>query len=117
MRGSVIGNSGVTLGRGLDLGNPPSAASGQTPSKINLKELFELANLNPKLSKWLLSVEGKTKSDALDALNSSGLTDDELVITRKQQYIMFNLVYEYLENKTKILVTKRDVQEAYGVVD
>ncbi|MBJ6870623.1 hypothetical protein JG644_18530, partial [Vibrio cholerae] len=78
MRGSVIGNSGVTIGRGLDLGNPPSAASGQTPSKINLKELFELANLNPKLSKWLLSVEGKTKDSALESLKNSGLSDEEL---------------------------------------
>ncbi|HGH6024349.1 TPA: type VI secretion system tip protein TssI/VgrG [Vibrio mimicus] len=115
--GKVIGNSGITIGRGLDLGNSPTGANGQNPSKLELRSLFHSAGLNPKLSMWLLSVEGKTKSDALDALNSSGLTDDELVITRKQQYIMFNLVYEYLENKTKILVTKRDVQEAYGVVD
>ncbi len=115
--GKVIGNSGITIGRGLDLGNPPTGANGQNPSKLELRNLFHLAGLNPKLSMWLLSVEGKTKSDALDALSSSGLTDDELVITRKQQYIMFNHVYEYLENKTKILVTKRDVQEAYGVVD
>ncbi|EGR0541186.1 type VI secretion system tip protein VgrG [Vibrio cholerae] len=117
MRGSVIGNSGVTIGRGLDLGNPPSAASGQTPSKINLKELFELANLNPKLSKWLLSVEGKTKDSALESLKNSGLSDEELTITRKQQYIMFNHVYDYLEEKTRVLITKPDVKAAYGSVD
>ncbi|MCC4236403.1 type VI secretion system tip protein VgrG [Vibrio anguillarum] len=116
-RGKVIGNSGVTIGRGLDLGSPPSGANGQNPSKLDLKNLFELAGLNPKLSVWLLSVEGKTKSDALSALKSSDLTDEELVITRKQQYIMFNTIYEYLENKTKILVTKADVQKTYGVVD
>ncbi|MBF4358986.1 pesticin C-terminus-like muramidase, partial [Vibrio anguillarum] len=115
--GEVIENSGVTIGRGLDLGSPPSGANGQSPSKLDLKSLFEVAGLNPKLSVWLLSVEGKTKSDALSALKSSDLTDEELVITRKQQYIMFNTIYEYFENKTKILVTKPDVQKAYGVVD
>ncbi|HGS4444299.1 TPA: hypothetical protein ACMDNL_002296 [Vibrio cholerae] len=59
----------------------------------------------------------KVKNDVLNALNFIRLTDDEPVITRKQQYIIFNIVYEYLENKTRILFTKSDVQEAYGVID
>ena len=113
----VIGNSGVTIGRGLDLGNPPSGASGQAPSKLNLSLLFQDANLNPKLAEWLLSVKGKTKNDALIALRNSGLTEDELTITRKQQHLMFNRIYEYIENKTCILMTKADVQQVYGVVD
>ena len=114
--GIVIGNSGVTLGRGLDIGSPPSGASGQFPSKLNLQTMFDGAELNPKLSKWLLSIEGKTKKDGFNALKETTLTDAELTITRKQQYLMFNYIYDYMEEKTKILMTKPDIKKAYGDV-
>ncbi|MGY5537410.1 pesticin C-terminus-like muramidase [Vibrio brasiliensis] len=113
----VIGQSGVTIGRGLDLGNPPTGATGQSPAKLDLKALFQEAELIPELSDWLLSVEGVKRASALESLDSSGLTDDELTITRKQQHLMFNDVYDYMEEKTRILLTKPDVKAKFGVVD
>ncbi len=116
-RGHVIGNSGVTIGRGLDLGNPPSGASGQRPTRLDLAKTFKQAGLNPKLSSWLLSTKGKTKTDALRTLNSAGLTKDELIMTRKQQCMMFIAVYAYMEEKTRILITKPSSRQAYGNVN
>lgn len=113
----VIGQSGVTIGRGLDLGNPPTGATGQSPAKLDLKALFQEAELIPELSDWLLSVEGVKRASALESLDSSGLTDDELTITRKQQHLMFNDVYDYMEEKTRVLLTKPDVKAKFGVVD
>ncbi|PMG48287.1 hypothetical protein BCU90_08750 [Vibrio lentus] len=115
--GVVIGQSGVTIGRGLDVGNPPTGATGQSPSKLDLKELFQVAELTPELSDWLLSVEGVKKETALEFLRSSDLDDDELTLTRKQQHLMFNVVYEFMEEKTRILLTKPDVQAKFGLVD
>ncbi len=114
--GIVIGQSGITIGRGLDLGNPPTGATGQSPSKLNLKELFQASELTPELSDWLLSVEGVKKESALESLNNSSLKSNELTLTRKQQHLMFNAVYAYMEEKTRILLTKPDVKKAYGDV-
>ncbi|MCW8347427.1 pesticin C-terminus-like muramidase [Vibrio sp. ZSDZ65] len=115
--GVVIGQSGVTIGRGLDSGNPPTGATGQSPSKLHLKELFQVSELTSELSDWLLSVEGVKKESALELLNNSSLESNELTLTRKQQHLMFNTVYEYMEEKTRILLTKSDVQAKFGVVD
>ncbi|MCZ4293415.1 pesticin C-terminus-like muramidase [Vibrio sinaloensis] len=114
--GVVIGQSGVTIGRGLDLGNSPTGATGQSPAKLDLNALFQEAELIPELSDWLLSVEGVKRASALESLHNSGLSDDELTITRKQQHLLFNVVYEYMEEKTRILLTKPDVKKAYGDV-
>ncbi|MGF1740934.1 peptidoglycan-binding protein [Vibrio profundum] len=117
----VVGSSGVTIGKGLDLGSPPSGANGQRPNALDLSALFEKAGLNPRLASWLLSVKGKQKQAALDSLTAvlkkGVLTERELVITRKQQYIMFNMTYQFMEEKTRILMTKEDVKRAYGTVD
>ena len=115
--GVVIGKSGVTIGRGLDVGNPPTGATGQSPSALNLRELFQKSGLTPDLSNWLLSVEGIQKEAALESLNNSGLDNKTLTLTRKQQHLMFNEVYAYMEEKTRILLTKPDVRAKFGVVD
>ncbi|CAM3580707.1 pesticin C-terminus-like muramidase [Vibrio aquimaris] len=114
--GVVVGRSGVTIGRGLDVGNPPTGATGQSPSALNLRELFQKSGLTPALSNWLLSVEGIQKEAALESLNNSGLDNKTLTLTRKQQHLMFNEVYAYMEEKTRILLTKPDVKRAYGDV-
>ncbi|MBW3695986.1 LysM peptidoglycan-binding domain-containing protein [Vibrio sp. T187] len=115
--GVVVGRSGITIGRGLDMGNPPTGATGQSPSALNLKELFQKSGLMPELSNWLLNVEGIQKEAALESLNNSGLDNKTLTLTRKQQHLMFNQVYAYMEDKTRILLTKPDVREKFGVVD
>ncbi|TOD66167.1 hypothetical protein CGJ60_05560 [Vibrio parahaemolyticus] len=115
--GVVVGRSGVTIGRGLDMGNPPTGATGQSPSALNLRELFQKSGLMPELSNWLLSVEGIQKEAALESLNNSGLDNKTLTLTRKQQHLMFKQVYAYMEDKTRILLTKPDVREKFGVVD
>ncbi|WP_256896220.1 pesticin C-terminus-like muramidase [Vibrio alginolyticus] len=115
--GAVIGNSGVTIGRGLDVGNPPSGAYGQVPYQLDLPEVFKGAKLNPDLAEWLISAKRKTKQDAMRMVRNCPLNADELTITRLQQHRMFNLVYEYMEEKTKILTTKDDVKRAYGEIN
>ncbi|EIO4562494.1 hypothetical protein LQM11_003074 [Vibrio parahaemolyticus] len=115
--GVVIGNSGVTIGRGLDVGNSPTGAYGQIPYQLDLVEVFKGAKLNPSLADWLLSAKRKTKQDALRMIRNCPLSDEELTLTRMQQHKMFNLVYEYMEDKTRILTTKDDVRRAYGEID
>ncbi|MGI2897416.1 hypothetical protein ACRTD4_25515, partial [Vibrio alginolyticus] len=84
---------------------------------LNLRELFQKSGLMPELSNWLLSVEGIQKEAALESLNNSGLDNKTLTLTRKQQHLMFKQVYAYMEDKTRILLTKPDVREKFGVVD
>lgn len=114
--GTVIGNSGVTIGRGLDLGTPPSGANGQRPATIDLNQAFQEASLNKNLASWLLSTKGITKRGAYDKIQNCGLKTEELTITRKQQYKLFNIVYAFMEEKTRILMTKPDVAASYGYI-
>lgn len=117
--GITIGNSGVTIGRGLDLGNPPTAAQNQT-RRFDLEAVLGKAELSAKLTQWLLGAKGLVKSDAQNYLANAAalaLTEKDLTLTRKQQHIIFNEVYDFIEDKTRCLVTKADVQKHYGEID
>eukprot|EP01029_Cantina_marsupialis_P004123 TRINITY_DN14089_c0_g1_i1.p1 TRINITY_DN14089_c0_g1~~TRINITY_DN14089_c0_g1_i1.p1 ORF type:complete len:226 (-),score=0.67 TRINITY_DN14089_c0_g1_i1:142-819(-) len=80
-----IEQSGITMGRGLDIGNCSF-------SKAELKQLFTDIELNSKLKDWLLGGYGKRKNEALAHYKTkelAGLTKFELTITRKQQHLIF----------------------------
>ncbi|WP_299489898.1 S-type pyocin domain-containing protein [uncultured Shewanella sp.] len=118
-RGVTIGNSGVTIGRGLDLGNPPTAAQNQT-RRFDLEAILTKAGISPKLKKWLLDAKGLVKNDAQNYLANAadlGLTEKDLTLTRKQQHIIFNETYDFIEDKTRCLITKADVQQHYGKIN
>jgi hypothetical protein len=109
--GKVIDNSGITLGKGLDLGKRSAG---------EIEVLFNQAskNCNPisdKFLEWLKSGAGKTKQSAYDHFLTLGknVPEEESFITRKMQHYLFLAVYpDYIE-KAKRLTTKQDVCDAY----
>ncbi|WP_299021967.1 LysM peptidoglycan-binding domain-containing protein [uncultured Photobacterium sp.] len=109
--GVVIGESGITFGRGLDIGKRTSS---------DITQLFAnvAKHCNPisdNLLKWLQDGAGKTKHTAYEhykQLNTM-VANDELVLTRKQQHFLFLEIYPWYEQETERLVTKADVRAAY----
>ncbi|MDO6583502.1 pesticin C-terminus-like muramidase [Photobacterium sp. 2_MG-2023] len=109
--GEVIGDSGITIGRGLDIGKR---------SKSEVKKILDDAHLScnkisKKLYDWLLDGAGKTKGSAYEyylTLNNK-VPESEQVITRKMQYYIFTGIYGYYEDDAKRLTTKDDVRNAY----
>lgn len=101
-RGIVIGASGVTFGRGLDLGQQ---------SEEYVKSLFIKMeeNTNPlpdALKKWLMGSVGKKGREALDYCNEIDqyVSKSEQFFTRKQQHYLFNAVYEHQYEITKRVI-------------
>jgi len=109
--GKVIDNSGITLGKGLDLGNRSAG---------EIEALFNQAskNCNPisdKFLEWLKSGAGKTKQSAYDHFLTleESVPEEDSVITRKMQHYLFLAVYPDYINKARRLMTKQDVCDAY----
>ncbi|WP_042293172.1 pesticin C-terminus-like muramidase [Citrobacter sedlakii] len=97
--GVVIGISGVTFGRGLDLGQ-------QSKSYINslfLELERDAKPLSDSLKEWLLGSVGKQGSSALAYCNeiNSKVPKDEQLLTRKQQHFLFKAVYKHQYEVTK----------------
>ncbi|NOH82469.1 type VI secretion system tip protein VgrG [Vibrio sp. 03-59-1] len=109
--GIVIGDSGITFGRGLDIGK-------RKPSEIT--EFFanmskHCSPISDNLLKWIQDGAGKTKQAAYEhykQLNFMVAKEDQL-LTRKQQHFLFLEIYPEYEKKTERLVTKADVRTAY----
>ncbi|MDM5058181.1 pesticin C-terminus-like muramidase [Aeromonas rivipollensis] len=98
-RGVVIGASGVTYGRGLDLG------------QISIGELNKLAKtisnncmpLSSSMLKWLKGAVGLQRQAAYEytlEINNA-VPRDEQTLTRKQQHYLFNDIYLKLESTAK----------------
>ncbi|HHY6385525.1 TPA: pesticin C-terminus-like muramidase [Salmonella enterica] len=97
--GAVIGVSGVTFGRGLDLGQ-------QTETYINslFQEMEKDAKpLSDSLKKWLLGSVGKQGASALTHCNKidNEVPKNEQLLTRKQQHFLFKAVYKHQYEVTK----------------
>lgn len=103
----VIGNSGVTIGRGLDVG------------QINLSTLKKYLDhvgtkakpINKKLYDFLVKANLKTQSVAIDVwdeektyteVNKVKRHKKEYVLSRKQQYYLFAIVYPVYEDSALI---------------
>ncbi|QMV14185.1 pesticin C-terminus-like muramidase [Vibrio spartinae] len=109
--GTVIGNSGITLGRGLDIGGR---------SESDVVAIFNQAasqcrKISKELSDWLKDGAGKTKQKAYDywLTLDANVPADKQNITRKMQHVLFENMYEDYVADTKNLTTKKDVCDAY----
>ncbi|WP_181364618.1 pesticin C-terminus-like muramidase [Aeromonas sp. HMWF014] len=105
--GTVIGQSGVTYGRGLDVGQ-------QTQQFVSnlLSAISENARpLSDEMSSWLIVGSGKKRDLAKEhlALLNDTVPIDEQILTRKQQHFLFLSVYADREN-----TTKRTIEAARG---
>ncbi|WP_425628420.1 pesticin C-terminus-like muramidase [Vibrio neptunius] len=109
--GTVIGDSGITFGRGLDIGKRTSNEIEQLFANI----AKHCKPISGRLLKWLKNGAGKTKRAAFEhykQLNAS-VPIEEQILTRKQQHFLFLEIYPWYESETKRLVTKADVRAAY----
>ncbi len=106
-RGVVIGASGVTYGRGLDLG------------QISIGELNKLTTaisnnckpLSSSMLQWLTGAVGLQRKAAYDytiAINNV-VPRNEQTLTRKQQHYLFNEIYLKLE-----AIAKRTIENPKG---
>ncbi|MBT0124579.1 hypothetical protein HAS15_24730 [Vibrio campbellii] len=113
--GTVIGESGITFGRGLDIGK-------RTSNEITQLFANVAKHCNPisdSLLKWLQEGAGKTKQAAYEHYKQldARVAKEEQVLTRKQQHFLFLEIYPKYEKETERLLTKKDVKQAYGSVD
>ncbi|TDO99758.1 pesticin C-terminus-like muramidase [Marinomonas balearica] len=109
--GKVIDNSGITIGRGLDIG---------CRDANEVAQLFAAAakNAEPisdKLLNWLKGGAGKKKNAAYDywLTLDKNVPKDEQTITRKMQHYLFLEIYADYQKKAKHLTTKADVCKEY----
>lgn len=97
------GVSGVTIGRGYDLGQRPSPENDL--ASVGIKE--------PLLS-WLLGAKGLSGTEARNYLNTASQEIRKTFITRKQQYQLFVPVYEFMKSEVIRISDKDDAVALYG---
>lgn len=96
------GVSGVTIGRGYDLGQQTNAGNDLT--NVGIAE---------PLKSWLVGSSGMSSTAANTRIQSSDNTIRTSNITRKQQYELFIIAYERLENDVKRICQKTDSIRTY----
>ncbi|EMH1276806.1 hypothetical protein V6A89_003789, partial [Enterobacter hormaechei] len=96
------GVSGVTIGRGYDLGQ-------QSSSTV---DLHQVGVVGP-LQEWVSGSQGLSGSDAQVRFNSAPSNIRTSTITRKQQYDLFNITYQRLEDDVKRICQKTSTISAY----
>ncbi|MNQ66268.1 hypothetical protein D3C85_807570 [compost metagenome] len=101
-----VGASGVTIGRGYDVGHQP-----------NVRSDLESAGVSEPLLSWLEGGKGLKRNDASDYLNNASTEIRSLQITRKQQHDLFLFVYGFMEDDVIRICNKRDVVETFGTTD
>jgi hypothetical protein len=99
------GASGVTIGRGYDLGQRPAPQA----------DLLSAGISEPLLS-WLLGAKGLKGQAAQNYLVSASDEIKGTFISRKQQYDLFIPVYEFMKAEVLRISNKEDVVRAYGEV-
>lgn len=96
------GVSGVTIGRGYDLGQQHSSASD-----------LNSVGIGEPLKTWLIEAQGMSGSDAQSRYSSRNDDVKKYDITRKQQYDLFVITYNSLEADVKRICQKPDTIKAY----
>ena len=96
------GVSGITIGRGYDLGqqNDPSSD-------------FDSIELSQPLNNWLVESKGMSGLDAKSRYKSADSSISDYEITRKQQYDLFVITYNRLEADVKRICQKPDTIRVY----
>lgn len=97
------GVSGITIGRGYDLGQRPNSES----------DLVSVG-VNAPLLGWLLDARGLSGYAARDYLNNASQEIRKTFITRKQQHLLFVSVYEFMKNEIIRISNKDDTIALYG---
>uniref|UniRef100_UPI002616A40E S-type pyocin domain-containing protein n=1 Tax=uncultured Shewanella sp. TaxID=173975 RepID=UPI002616A40E len=137
---TVIGTSGITIGRGLDVGSRKE----KEIQKLFDKVAEHCRPIAPELLDFLKASAGmkgaanKTGKGLTGAAKEAHvarakehdkklvghykkyqnlISKDKLTLTRKQQYHLFMAIYGDYEDKTKYLLTKADVRKEVGIVD
>ncbi|WP_312597243.1 pesticin C-terminus-like muramidase [Stutzerimonas nitrititolerans] len=100
------GASGVTIGRGYDLGQRPSPESD-----------LSSAGVSEPLLNWLIGAKGLKGQAAKSYLDSAGEEIKSAMITRKQQYDLFVLIYEFMKREVIRISDSDSNVEAYGRLD
>jgi len=97
------GVSGVTIGRGYDLGQRPDPENNLTT-----------AGIKDSLRSWLIGAKGLKGNNAKTYLNNANQQIKQATITRKQQYELFLPVYDFMKGEViRISDTPANV-EKYG---
>lgn len=96
------GVSGVTIGRGYDLGQQNDPASD-----------FDSIELSQLLNHWLVESKGLSGSDAENRYKSANNSIGVYEITRKQQYDLFVITYNRLEDDVKRICQKSNTIRVY----
>ncbi|RMP20525.1 hypothetical protein ALQ27_200057 [Pseudomonas syringae pv. delphinii] len=97
------GVSGVTIGRGYDLGQRP-----------NPENDLKAVGIEEPLYSWLMGAKGLSGNAARDYLNSASPELKKIFITRKQQYDLFVPVYEFMKTEVIRISDKPDAVNLYG---
>ncbi|WP_369958372.1 pesticin C-terminus-like muramidase [Pseudomonas benzenivorans] len=97
------GASGVTIGRGYDLGQRPNPETDLSSARIS-EPLFS----------WLIGAKGLKGQAAKDYLASASTEIKSTRITRKQQYDLFIPVYEFMKNEVIRISSSNSNIEEYG---
>ncbi len=100
------GASGVTIGRGYDLGQRPSP-----------QEDLQSAGITEPLLSWLVGAKGLKGQAAMIYYESANNEIKSAVISRKQQYDLFIPIYEFMKSEVLRISRKVDVERKYGNVD
>ncbi|MGF1751763.1 pesticin C-terminus-like muramidase, partial [Vibrio cionasavignyae] len=110
-KGVVIGESGITFGRGLDLGSR---------NQVDVEQIFSNVRINCKplshsLLEWLKEGAGLKGQNAYNHYKN---IDDQVPkieqeLTRKQQHFLFLEIYPSYVKETERLLTKADVRSFF----
>jgi hypothetical protein len=97
------GVSGITIGRGYDLGQRPNPESD-----------LAAVGINEPLLGWLLGAKGLSGNAARNYLQSANPEIKKIFITRKQQYQLFVPIYEFMKSEVIRISDKTDAINLYG---
>lgn len=97
-----VGDSGITLGRGYDIGQQPNVES----------DLKNIGIVDPFLS-WIVGGQGKRRAEAGDYLAAASEASRQHQITRKQQHQLFVFTYNLMEADVKRISTNSATLNRY----
>ena len=100
------GASGVTIGRGYDLGQRPHPEQDLAATKIS-----------EPLYSWLLGAKGLKGETAKNYLNSATPDIRKIKISRKQQYDLFNKVYDFMKSEVIRISGSNSNVVSYGTLN
>lgn len=99
------GVSGITIGRGYDLGQRPNPR----------KDLYAVGIEEPLLT-WLIGAKGLHGTAAKNYIDNAPMAIRKQRISRRQQYELFLPVYDYMKKDVVRISNTAAAKDAYGVL-